>query len=688
MTPFQKDMAKVKSEGEKAAKGVQSSFKQLGQRMRRTGTIMTAAVTAPVVAGFAKMSKEAALLEGGMAKFNVVFGDASDQMEQWVNEFRKEVPLARTEIIKAASAMQDLLVPMGIARDEATGMSKQWLTLASRLAAFNDVPVDQALEAIRSGIAGMSRPLRQFGIDARETVLQQVALQEGIIESGEAMDEQARQQALLIQAYDQSSDALDGFEEQQDSLLLMQQEVSASVRDLAADYGKLLIPAAKSTAKWLSDLAKTMQGFSDTTKQVIMSVTGLAAAIGPAALGLGWAIKLAIPAVTTLTKVVKGLTAAMIKNPYLAVGAALAYIGGRAIFARMELNSLHAEVQTLLSSQDATLGQVNKKIAELGEEYSKAAEQAETIPGMEAEDLVDPQTAEQLQKLIKLRDKLASQSPVNPGAISEMERLQVMFSLMGDSMEDIVMETNAMNISRPFVEAKKPVNDIIQGLGMAKQKVKEITDEELMNIWKQGVDVGEKIAPPGSMAAAQERVRELREEMRYATDPETVEQLRAKIDELTQTTSDSRAVWQGFANTVGSALQQAVIHGKELGSILASLAKQLSSKAIMTGLSFLLPGGAVAGETGFFEAMFGGIFHEGGIVGGNGDVPIVAQAGEGVFTKGQMEAMGGLIRNGGGGSSMDERTLQRAFDRALGKHLQRLGNDEIYAMAQKGRRSY
>lgn len=42
-------------------------------------------------------------------------------------------------------------------------------------------------------------------------------------------------------------------------------------------------------------------------------------------------------------------------------------------------------------------------------------------------------------------------------------------------------------------------------------------------------------------------------------------------------------------------------------------------------------------------------YHDGGIVGGHGDVPILAKGGEGVFTKGQMEALGLGIRSGWGG---------------------------------------
>ena len=50
--------------------------------------------------------------------------------------------------------MQDLLVPMGFARDAASEMSKSVTTLAIDLSSFNNIPVDDALLAIRSALIG------------------------------------------------------------------------------------------------------------------------------------------------------------------------------------------------------------------------------------------------------------------------------------------------------------------------------------------------------------------------------------------------------------------------------------------------------------------------------------------------------------------------------------------------------
>ena len=258
---FRSEIRNVERTGATASRNTQRSLDGIGRKFASLALIAKTLFTSTMVMGARNAVREFAYLEGAMAKFNVVFGEQAREVEAWVDQFRKGVPLARREIIATAASMQDLLVPMGMAREDATEMTKEWLELSAALAAFNDVPVDQALEAIRSGIAGQRRPLRQFGIDVRETALQQVALEEGLIKSGEAMGDVERQQALLIQAYRQSQDALNGYEDQLGTTLMLEQELSATFKDTQAVIGQGLQPAYNELLKTLTELIKSYAEF-------------------------------------------------------------------------------------------------------------------------------------------------------------------------------------------------------------------------------------------------------------------------------------------------------------------------------------------------------------------------------------------------------------------------------------------
>ena len=115
-------------------------------------------------------------------KFNTVFAENSDEMMRFVERIREEMPLATHKIVRMASDLQDLLVPLGLARDKATDLSKGFLDVANKIGAFNDADPSDVLEAIKSGLAGSSEPLRRFGINALETALEARALSMGLLD--------------------------------------------------------------------------------------------------------------------------------------------------------------------------------------------------------------------------------------------------------------------------------------------------------------------------------------------------------------------------------------------------------------------------------------------------------------------------------------------------------------------------
>lgn len=211
--------------------------------------------------------KSAAKAEGSWNKFNTVFGEGSEEMKSFVNELRKEMPTATHEIARMGADLQDLLVPMGLARNEAQDLTKQSLDLANKIAAFNDVDPTRVLEAMKSGFVGQSEPLRQFGIDARITSLEAVALKNDLLGTASSFEEldpamrmAVQSQALMIQMTNQSADAINGFEDNQDSLIRRTQEISAVFGDLKVRLGTILIPVVTDLADiFLNDVLPAIE---------------------------------------------------------------------------------------------------------------------------------------------------------------------------------------------------------------------------------------------------------------------------------------------------------------------------------------------------------------------------------------------------------------------------------------------
>ena len=262
-------------------KSVQARLGSMAQSMTQFGRKMTTMVTLPIVAGFVGAVKAAGDMEGAMAKFNVVFQGSEQQMLDWAQAFRAEFPLAETAIIKYAAGLQDLMVPMGVVREDAMGLTQEFMHVAGALAAFNDIPIEQALEAITSAIAGQSRPMRALGADVSETALQQYALTQGLWDGKAAWDAQTRVVALAGKIYEDSADALNGLEEQKGSLLWKMQEVKAEFGDLAREIGEILLPAAKDLMDWTREMIGAFRELDPEQQEQIVKWAGIVAVAGP-----------------------------------------------------------------------------------------------------------------------------------------------------------------------------------------------------------------------------------------------------------------------------------------------------------------------------------------------------------------------------------------------------------------------
>ena len=618
---FNAGVGKMRTTGDRFVSNLSAS-------LGRVGRTMTTMVTAPLVAGIAAGVREAANLEGAIAKFDVVFQGANEEMHEFVDTFRDEFPIARSEIVKSAAALGDLLIPMGVSREEATGMTKEWLELAGALSAFNDVPMEEALRAIESGIGGMSQPLRRFGIDVRQTTLEQTALEAGLIGAGEAMSEQVRQQALLIQATNQSADAINGLEEQKGSLLWVLQGLKADIKDFAGELGNDLLPIVKEVAQSVRDLMERFRGLDAEQRKNILRAVGLAAAIGPVL----WGLSKLIPMVVTLTRVIRTLTAVMMRNPWLAVAAGIALVIERIISANRQLRRHKELVQEVMnmdiSGTEEDMKRNQQAIAAVVAQMEKMRTQHRTM-GVEGSEAARKQLAplqEQLDQLIKQRQEIGN-------IIVEQRKQADVAEDAGDSNARAVEEiTRAVDSYKQVISGVRPLDEII--------------DADIRGLFD-GFD-GIDITPPqmevrpfmsmDTLAGIREAYQNLEQQLTQVTTQEERNRIMARMESLqaqedamlnfTEGVNESlrvaRDIAMDFTNSFGAGMANVVVQGEKLTDVLKNIGKLLMSSAIQKGIQMLLMGstGGVAGGLGFLGGggLFGKIFTNDAIVRSNGSV--------------------------------------------------------------------
>lgn len=267
---------------------------------------------------------------------------------------------------------------------------------------------------------------------------------------------------------------------------------------------------------------------------------------------------------------------------------------------------------------------------------------------------------------------------------------------LGNEAQDATIKAKSLaelfgNISAPNIA---PIDEVIdpQAIFEANEQMRffKMSLEELMSL---KVDIGDVIFPPDSLGDLQSRLQALGMELRLATDPEHQARLREEmqltqeqINSITGTATASGTAMMGLANALGQVFSQAVLHARDLQSVLTNLLKQLTSKAFVVGIGALLTGGTSLAGGSFLGAIFGGLFHGGGVVPGTGERMIKAKGGEMVLTTAQQNALGGMI--GGRQESISPMAIERGMERALSRVISGVSDNRIFELSERGRRGY
>ena len=272
---------------DRQAAKVSKSMQGIGRSMQLAGARMSLFFTTPIIAaGFAAV-RLAVDAEETANKFDVVFRGSIERSTASLQELTKTVPLTLTEMKALSAQTQDMLVPMGLARDAAADLSVEAVKLAGDIASFNNVPVAEVLANISSALAGQSEPLRKYGIDVRKTRLESLALAEGLIQVGEEMTNAATAQATFIAITQDSADAMGDAARTAESTANQARFLARDFKQLQEDVGRDLIPVYTELLKLLREGLEWFKQLTPEQRKMAIQMAAIAAATGPVILVLG-----------------------------------------------------------------------------------------------------------------------------------------------------------------------------------------------------------------------------------------------------------------------------------------------------------------------------------------------------------------------------------------------------------------
>jgi hypothetical protein len=232
---------------------LQTSIGSLGRNFAIAGTA--------IVAGTALLGKAVQSASNFEAEFegvNQVFGDAAKSVQAFAEQAAQSAGLSATEALRASKTFGLFATGAGLGTQEAAKFSTTMVQLAGDLGSFNDVPTDEALAAIQSGLMGQAEPLRKFGV-----FLDDATLKNALFEAtGEKVTGTLTTQQKMMAAYNailgQTTIQQGDYIKYQDTLGNQLKTVSKEFQNLSTDIGLMLIPAITDAMPQIKEMARTL----------------------------------------------------------------------------------------------------------------------------------------------------------------------------------------------------------------------------------------------------------------------------------------------------------------------------------------------------------------------------------------------------------------------------------------------
>lgn len=232
---------------------LQSGLRGVGRSLIRFGATAVAAGGAAAAALGVRAVSAASDLNEVTSKTGVVFGDSSKIIIRASERMADKFGIVKTEFLEGASNIGLVGKASGLTQRQAAKLGAEFAELAADASSFHNVPVEEALIAIRAGLIGEAEPLRRFGVLLSAATVKEEALRLGLIKTGDELTEKQKVMArasLITKGMNDASGDL--ARTMKTSLANQIRALRGRFTNLLATLGKKLLPVALRVVKWAS----------------------------------------------------------------------------------------------------------------------------------------------------------------------------------------------------------------------------------------------------------------------------------------------------------------------------------------------------------------------------------------------------------------------------------------------------
>ena len=218
-------------------------------------------------------------------KAQIVFGDALGYVTEAAEANALAMGLTEREYTNAAAGVQDLLVPLGFARDEAARNAVEVTNLAGALSLWSggQVNASEAASRLQKGLLGETESLKELGIVIDQSSKEYNERIKLLMEAEGLTKAQARALDILGQVQQQTTDAQTNYSDGTESLIVQQAKANAELRQAKEELAEGLTPAFISATRAQANFTSGMALATKETSTFNERIAGLiSTALGPA----------------------------------------------------------------------------------------------------------------------------------------------------------------------------------------------------------------------------------------------------------------------------------------------------------------------------------------------------------------------------------------------------------------------
>lgn len=264
-----------------ALSDAQKSLVAFSKKAADLGKTLSTYVTAPLLAAGAASIKMASDFNESLNKVDVSFKSASGSVTDFAKTSLKTYGIASGTALDMASNFGDMATSMGLGVGEAAKLSTSLVGLAGDMASFKNIRIDVAQTALNGIFTGETESLKRLGIVMTEANVKAYAFSQGITKQYDTMSQAEKVMLRYQYVMSVTKNAQGDFARTNENAANQMRMFGEGMKQLSAEIGQVMLPAVTSIVRAANDMISGFSGADDSTKTLIVTLGGIAAATGP-----------------------------------------------------------------------------------------------------------------------------------------------------------------------------------------------------------------------------------------------------------------------------------------------------------------------------------------------------------------------------------------------------------------------